>query len=141
MKKIPSINKGNPITIPLPRSCSAMKRPRIHIMPHQKMNIIPAINYEVNLTKLISSYRRDFNNSNMPFIIGKIHDSLDKSSGQYPYVELVREAMENVAFNDHNVGIVDTDAFPLKDDGIHFNSEGVIALGDALAEEYMALVQ
>ena len=33
--------------------------------------INPAINYEVNLTNLISSYRSDFANRDMPFIIGK----------------------------------------------------------------------
>lgn len=103
--------------------------------------ITPANNYEVNLTNLISSYRRDFNNSEMPFIIGKIHSSLDTSPGQFPYRELVRTAMETVAFNDDLVGIVDTDSFPLKDDLIHFNSEGIIALGNALAEEHIALTQ
>jgi hypothetical protein len=103
--------------------------------------INPAINYEVNLTNLISSYRRDFNNREMPFIIGKIHASLDTSPGYYPYVELVRTAMEKVAFNDDLVGIVDTDGFPLKDDAIHFNSEGVIAFGNGLAEEYIALTR
>ena len=103
--------------------------------------INPAINYEVNLTNLISSYRRDLHNSDMTFVIGKIHDSLDRSPGQFPYAELVRTAMENVAFNDDLVGIVDTDTFPLKDDAVHFNSEGVIALGNGLAEEYIALTQ
>jgi hypothetical protein len=103
--------------------------------------INPAINYEMNLTNLISSYRRDFNNREMPFIVGKVHDSLDTSPGQYPYVELVRAAMEDVALNDDLVGIVDTDAFSLNDDAIHFNSEGIIDLGNALAEEYIALSQ
>jgi hypothetical protein len=103
--------------------------------------INPAINYEVNLTNLISSYRSDFANRDMPFIIGKVHASLDRSPGQYPYVELVRTAMENVASHDDLVGIVDTDAFPLKDDRVHFNSEGLIGLGNALAEEYIALTR
>ena len=101
----------------------------------------PANNYEVNLTNLISSYRRDFNNRDMTFIIGKIHASLDTSPGQYPYAELVRTAMENVAFDDELVGIVDTDTFSLKDDALHFNSEGIIDLGNALAEEHIALTQ
>jgi len=103
--------------------------------------INPAIDYEVNLTNLITSYRRDFNNRDMTFIIGKIHASLDRSPGQYPYAELVRTAMENVAFNDDLVGIVDTDTFSLKDDAVHFNSEGIIELGNALAEEHMVLTQ
>jgi len=103
--------------------------------------INPAMNYEVNLNNLISSCRRDFNNREMPFIIGKIHASLDTSPGFFPYVELVRTAMEKVAFNDDLVGIVDTDGFPLKDDAIHFNSEGTIDLGNGLAEEFIAITR
>ena len=49
--------------------------------------------------------------------------------------------MENVAFDDERVGIVDTDTFSLKDDAVHFTAEGIIDLGNALAEEYMVLAQ
>ena len=97
----------------------------------------PAIDYEINLINLIKSCRKDFNNPNMIFIIGRIHDSLDPSPGIYPYMDIVRNAMENVAYEDDSVGIVDTDDFPLHYDGVHFNGEGFIELGKAFAAEYI----
>jgi hypothetical protein len=52
----------------------------------------------------------------------------------------VRQAQANVAADDPISYLIVTDAFPLKNDNLHFNAAGQILLGEAFADSYVQSV-
>lgn len=96
-----------------------------------------AINYEVNLKKLIAGYRVEFDVPDMPFVMGQINSSYGKFK-EGP--EMVRAAMVAVSNNDKNVGVVKTSMdrswsdYPKHDDNVHYNHIGQMRLGIAFTK-------
>jgi arylsulfatase A-like enzyme/methionine-rich copper-binding protein CopC len=100
-----------------------------------------ADNYQSNLTDLIARVRTDLNGgAAFPFVIGSLSDSQYSNittAGSGPYK--VRQAQEAVAAADATVGIVLTDGFGIQSDGIHFDHNGQVALGQGHAARMLAL--
>ena len=97
-------------------------------------DMLEANAYEGNLSKLIEHVRADLAAPLMPIIIGRIHD---KHYPSFPYAEVVRTAQMNVAAADVMAAWIDTDSFSLRDDNVHFDSQGIIDLGRAFARSYL----
>ncbi|MEO0519640.1 MAG: sialate O-acetylesterase, partial [Cyanobacteria bacterium P01_A01_bin.116] len=91
-----------------------------------------AANYQANLTSFISDIRNRYN-TNMDFVIGRLHDELTPNF--YTDAEVVRSAQTNVANANSKNYLVDTDDFTVNPvDGVHFDSSGHLALGEAFAD-------
>ena len=103
---------------------------------------VSANSYQENLVKLISCYRAEFKVPNMPFVIGQINSRYGEFKDG---PKVVRQAMENVANADENVGIIKTSIdtswsdFPKHSDNVHYNEEGQKRLGIAMANEMLLL--
>ncbi len=104
---------------------------------------IAARSYEVNLKKLISSYRTELKLPELAFVMGQINSSYGKFSDG---PEMVRQAMVNVAKSDRNVGLIKSSMdrtwsdFPKHDDNVHYNHIGQMRLGKAFAKEWITLL-
>lgn len=95
-------------------------------------------NYESNLNAFIADVRLQYG-SDLPFLLSQL------SSGQtdLPVLGLsqVRTAQANVAGNDPNAYLIATDSFALDHDvDLHFGTNGQLALGEAFADQYLAIV-
>jgi len=101
--------------------------------------------YESNLSALIAKVRDAVGNRRMPFVIGRIHDSLENATPHqgkdFKQARVVRRAMARVAKKDRRVGLVDTDGFSLAGDRVHFDARGCIQLGRAFAKELERLLR
>ncbi|MEM9346888.1 MAG: sialate O-acetylesterase [Planctomycetota bacterium] len=90
--------------------------------------------YEANLANFIASIRGSYG-ADLPFFLSRL------SSGQtdlpIDQLALVRTAQDNVAAADASAFLIDTESFSLKNDELHFDSDGQIALGEAFAEAYL----
>ncbi len=93
--------------------------------------------YEVSLKKLIKEMRREFESSEMPFIMGRILPTFDEPQGNGP---MVREALQKTAKDFKNVVCFDTDHFERINKG-HYNHRGQIQLGNAFAQHFLKIVQ
>lgn len=91
-----------------------------------------ALSYQQNLTAFISDLRATYG-ATLPLIIGKL--SSKQTNLNATYLEQVRAAQEAVALADPLVGIILTDDFELKEDNLHFNAVGQLAIGEAFASE------
>ncbi|MEL6776318.1 MAG: DUF4347 domain-containing protein [Cyanobacteria bacterium J06597_16] len=90
-----------------------------------------AANYQANLTNFISDIRNRYN-TNLDFVIGRLHDELTPNF--YTDAEVVRSAQTNVANANSKNYLVNTDSFRVNPvDGVHFDSSGHLALGEAFA--------
>jgi hypothetical protein len=101
-----------------------------------------ANNYQANLASLISTARTDFGNDEMPFVLGRVHDSLYPNptfGTKYQYADTVRAAQAAITDQVSRTAWVDTDEFGLNDDELHFNSSGQIDLGNGMGEAYFTV--
>jgi len=99
-------------------------------------NEVSARSYEKNLKKLISSYRTEFNEAQMPFVCGQINSRYgDFTDGP----DIVRKAFLNVEASDKKVKVIRTKAqppwtdYPKHEDQVHYNFQGQKKLGVAMA--------
>lgn len=99
---------------------------------------IDADAYEVNLTEFIARLRTDVAEPDLPFVIGRIHADLLIIYGRYK--GRVRAAQAAVAAADPNAELVDLDDLPLLADQIHFDDEGMRAMGKRFAVALGGLV-
>jgi len=94
----------------------------------------PANQYEENLTYLISKLREDLDNADLPFIFQQTN------STSLFYTDAIRQAQENVAANVANTKLIQTELaklptdYPKYDDELHYNTEGIIKLGEKAVE-------
>lgn len=96
------------------------------------INASSANSYQNNLNNLIADVRSRYN-SNMDFVIGRLHEELTPFF--YTEANTVRQAQANVANSASNNFLVDTDGFVVNPiDGVHFDSSGHLALGEAFAD-------
>lgn len=90
------------------------------------MNASMANNYEKNLKNLIEDIRKEVGVADMPFVAANI----DEQSTWANY-KIVNTAMNNLTTKMTNVITFPTKGF--KTDKIHYQGEGMVALGDAFA--------
>ena len=88
--------------------------------------------YEQNLTNLINSMRNDLDAPNLPFSIGRIGTN-------WTYSATVRNAQSNVSSNLANTRLVETSDLSLLVDGAHYDTAGMITLGERFAESIIGL--
>lgn len=94
-----------------------------------------AANYQSNLTNLIGDVRSRYG-ADMDFVIGRLHEELTPFF--YTDAETVRAAQVSVANSDARNYWVDTDGLPVNPiDGVHFDSAGHLALGEAFADVFI----
>lgn len=93
--------------------------------------------YEANLERLIDRVRTDFEAPQLPFLIGQISPRTPPS--QHQYRDIVRQGQANVADADALAKLVTTDHLSIRDDMLHFDSQGHMDLGDGFADAYLAL--
>ena len=88
--------------------------------------------YEGNLRELINALRADWNAPGLPFVAIDSHTQLDSGGA------VVHGAIVNVAATMPGVGWAETRDLGTSD-GIHFDSDGVVTLGQRLAAEWLRL--
>ncbi len=91
-----------------------------------------AARYEANLRELITSLRADWNRPGLPVIAIDSHTQLDSGGA------VVHQAIVDVAATMPAVGWAETRDLGTSD-GIHFDSAGVVALGQRMAAEWLRL--
>lgn len=105
-----------------------------------------ALQYERRLRDLIDAFRRDWGESDLPVLFIDSHTAFNN------YAALTRQAAANVAqvqpqgiADDADArpaphtGMVAVRDLPTYKDGIHFNSEGLILLGQRMAQGWLEL--
>jgi hypothetical protein len=95
---------------------------------YDALNANYAAAYADNLTDFIGAVREDFKSPAMPFVMGRI------VVPAFTYRDAVRAAQAEVAGSVPGVVMVDTDGVEMKDDQVHFNSQGLLELGRLFAD-------
>ena len=88
---------------------------------------IPAAgkDYYKNFKHFIEAIRKRLGKPEFPIIFGMVNPPADR----YPALEIVRKAQRQVAKDLPNVFIIETDDLPKWADNLHYNSEGILAMG------------
>lgn len=93
--------------------------------------------YEADLNTFIGDIRTRYG-EDLLFFLSRL------SSGQTDVpangLAQIRAAQSNVATNDSNAYLIDTDGFGLKDDALHFDAAGQVKLGKAFGHAYINAV-
>ncbi|MGK7927406.1 MAG: sialate O-acetylesterase [Spirulina sp.] len=106
-----------------------------------KNDLNMALNYEENLRNLILKIRQDFASPNLPFIYGKIfltnnHQTYDPER-EFQYGDVIREAQDRISRMISHTGVVETIDLTRYFDNLHFDSNGLIELGDRMADSWL----
>lgn len=106
-----------------------------------KNNVNYAKNYQQNLINFIEQIRVDFYDPKLPFIYGYIslHNNQETSRGIFQYGDIVRDAQLSVSQITPNTRLIETINLPKADDNLHFNSEGLIKLGEEFSHAWLEL--
>jgi len=88
--------------------------------------------YQANLTNFIADIRATYGAA-LPFTIGRLSDA--QTGLNATYRSQIQAAQDAVALADPQTGIVNTDAFAMKGDHVHFNAAGQQSLGTGFAQE------
>ena len=92
--------------------------------------------YEENLKCFIADIRSHFGAPNLPFVIAMIDDD----PALWPYTKTIRQAEMSIVAKVPNVLIFDTKDFPkLSSEPAHYNSQGVIDMGNRFADKFLGL--
>lgn len=100
-----------------------------------------AQSYFENLSNVMTGFRAEFDNANLPIVLGRISDSQVKAgTGRlWQFGELVRAAQVAFAEHDPNAAIVlTTDEYGYTDRA-HYDTAGYLDLGKQMARELLAL--
>ncbi|MCT7993935.1 sialate O-acetylesterase [Laspinema olomoucense] len=98
-----------------------------------------APHYESNFTHFILTIRQDFKRSNLPFIYGMVHfgNHHKKPNNTINCCgDIVRSAQFNVQTNIPNTRAVETRILSLHRDELHFDSNGILTLGNLFADAW-----
>lgn len=101
-----------------------------------------AENYRENLSYFIQTVRRDFKQPKLPFVYGMVHfgNQHTKPNGKTNCCgDIVRQAQKQVNESIAATAIVETNDLPLHADKIHFNSQGLIVLGNRMAMSWVEI--
>ena len=95
--------------------------------------------YEANLANFISDIRLTYG-SDLDFAVAQLSTSQTGLNSQL--LSTIRSGQANVAANDPNTLVIDSDAFyEGQGDGLHYNFNGQVALGNALAVAFQAVAE
>lgn len=87
--------------------------------------------YETRLTQMFKDLRDDFNQPDLPIVVGQLGDFLTPE--KYPYVEKVRRAIEHITAVVPGVGYADSRGLGHKGDDLHFSADAEKELGARFA--------
>ena len=97
----------------------------------------PAEEYFENLGTLIAAFRRDLGHPDLPFLLGLANPLPER----YLKLDTVRRAQRRAAAEITGVHLIETDALTRRDDGVHYDTGGVLELGRRFAEAYLAITR
>ncbi|MEM8738404.1 MAG: sialate O-acetylesterase [Planctomycetota bacterium] len=86
--------------------------------------------YANDLTEFIAAVRGSYG-QDLPFFLSRLSDN--QTAITTAGYNSVRAAQDQVAANDPNAFLIDTDGFGIKSDDLHFNAQGQVSLGEAFA--------
>jgi hypothetical protein len=81
--------------------------------------------YESNFRKLIENIRKDFDDSNLPILFGKVNTNRD----DFKYVSNIQRAQRNIEKSTPNTYLIDTNTIEKQKDSLHYSSLGLLNLG------------
>lgn len=96
-----------------------------------------AAEYEQNLAKIISAFRRDLKSPALPFVFAQTVDAPKRS---FPYIEQVRAAQKRIAESVPYTAMVPIEGLSRKRDRVHFDTAGQLELGRRFAAAFLGLV-
>jgi hypothetical protein len=101
--------------------------------------------YFENLKNLITAFRRDLKDPELPFFFGRVNTPADateddKKTIKFPYLKQVRAAQERAAREIPAVYLIETDDLAKQPDRIHYDATGQISLGRRFAEAWLKTV-
>lgn len=91
--------------------------------------------YEENLNQLISGVRFATGNASLPCVAAKMNPMAE----EYQWKDLYHAGVDAVAANDEKVAAVTCKTVSLKKDLVHFTTEGMLELGAAIGDAFLAL--
>ncbi|MFH1742031.1 MAG: sialate O-acetylesterase [bacterium] len=96
----------------------------------------PAEDYYLNFREFIETIRRDLGKPNLPFIFGRI-----SQANVWAYQEEVRAAQARVEPEVPLTKMVDTDQLGFIADGIHYDAQGQLELGEMFAQAFLEVYE
>ena len=95
----------------------------------------PAAEYFDNLRTLVTAFRRDLTDPDLPFILGLANPSPER----YTELAVVQAAQRHAAAEIAGVHLVNTAGLTKHDDAVHYDTGGILELGRRFAETYLAV--
>ncbi len=92
----------------------------------------PSEVYYENFKEFIETVRHDLGEPDLPFVFGRI-----SQAAVWSHQENVRAAQAQAERDIPFVRMVSTDDLPFNDDRIHYNSQGLVTLGERFAEAFL----
>jgi len=93
-----------------------------------------AAEYLDNLTTLIGAFRDDLQNTELLFLMGRANPSPER----YTELAVVQRAQQRTADELAAVRVIDTEELSKRDDGVHYDTAGLLDLGHRFAAALMA---
>lgn len=94
------------------------------------MDQVMAESYQQNMNDFIAAVRTVLGVPDLPVVMGRIRGNMPPP---FSYSLTVRMAQESVAAGDPNVRVVDIDSLSLRADGVHYDTQGQLDLGQRFA--------
>ena len=88
-----------------------------------------------NLTQLVEGVRFATGNASLACVAAKMNPV---AKGEYEFKNIYHAGVDAVAAADEHVAAVSCKTIPLKEDQVHLTSEGMLALGAAIGDAFMA---
>ena len=88
-----------------------------------------AAEYLDNLTTLIAAFRDDLQNTELLFLMGRANPSPER----YTELPVVQRAQQRTADDLAAVRLIDTEGLSKREDGVHYDTAGVLELGRRFA--------
>lgn len=82
--------------------------------------------YEANLTAKINAVREFLGEPDLPCFVGRVRTGIVRDP---ELISIVQTAQDSVAASLSNVEVINTDAYPVLTDNLHYNSEGQVLFG------------
>jgi hypothetical protein len=96
--------------------------------------------YLESLNALHDQFKKHFN-TDVHFIIGRLSDYIKPEDGKAkPKWYDIRKAQEEYAASDSFVHIIDTDDISMRDDNIHYDSEGSVELEKRFTDKIVSVI-
>jgi len=101
-----------------------------------KSELIPK--YSQRLDSLINAFRFLVKNDTLPIILGEL-GSYSKPTEKQMRWDSINTVIQNIAWKDKNIALVETGDLKHKGDNVHFDSESQRILGERYAKKYLEI--